>query len=300
MRPWRVQVQAWRMLHNDSVREPGPKRLPVLTTTPCSEFVPELFAPDAIDHDTRAFNANLARKLADIPPHSSQPASALREAQESGRGIFGPLVFSDMAVNRTIPGPSGPLTIRAFVPATVKGVYLHLHGGGFVLGGAHHQDRQLEALATRAEVVVVSLAYRLAPEHPYPAGPDDCEATAVWLTLHAQSEFGSTRLLIGGPSAGACLAVVTLLRLRDKHQLRSFSRANLAFGVYVIGMTPSARRATDTLVVNTSDFEWLVDQFGVRGIEREPDVSPIWADLHDLPPALFTIGTLDQIGRAHV
>jgi acetyl esterase/lipase len=201
-----------------------------------------------------------------------------------------------MAVNRAIPGPSGPLTIRTFVPKVVKGVYLHLHGGGFVLGGAHHQDGQLEALATGAEVVVVSLAYRLAPEYPYPAGPDDCEAASLWLTEHAQSEFGSTRLLIGGPSAGAHLAVVTLLRLRDKHQVRSFSRANLVFGVYDLAMTPSARRdPDDALVLTRRVLEWHLDQFGVRGIEHDPDVSPIWADLRDLPPALFTVGTLDPL-----
>jgi len=220
----------------------------------------------------------------------------MREAQESGSGLFGPLVLNDMAVNRTIPGPGGPLTIRTFVPETVNGVYLHLHGGGWVLGGAHHQDSQLEALATGTELAIVSLAYRLAPEHPYPAGPDDCEAAAVWLTERAQSEFGSTRLMIGGPSAGAHLAVVTLIRLRDKPDLRSFSRANLVFGGYDLAMTPSARRAADdTLILTSRVFEWHVNQFGVRGKERDPDVSPIWADLRDLPPALFTVGTLDPL-----
>jgi len=56
---------------------------------------------------------------------------------------------------------------------------------------------------------------------------------------------------MGGPSAGAHLAVVTLLRLQDKHQLRSFSRANLVFGAYDLAMTPSARHATDTLILST-------------------------------------------------
>jgi len=157
-------------------------------------------------------------------------------------------------------------------------------------------NRQLEALATGAELAIVSLAYRLAPEHPYPAGPDDCEAAALWLTERAQSEFGSTHLMIGGPSAGAHLAVVTLIRLRDKHDLRSFSRANLVFGGYDLAMTPSARRAADdTLILTSRVFEWHVNQFGVRGKERHPDVSPIWADLRDLPPALFTVGTLDPL-----
>lgn len=267
----------------------------VATTTPHSHLAPELFQPEAIDLETRAFNAELAMKLAEVSPRGSQPASAMREAQESGRGLFGPLVFSAMAQNRTIPGPTGPLTMRTFIPETVTGVYLHLHGGGWVLGGAHHQDTQLEALAKGAQVAVVSLAYRLAPEYPYPAGPDDCEAAALWLTEHAQGEFGSTRLLIGGPSAGAHLAVVTLLRLRDKHHVRSFSRANLVFGGYDLAMTPSTRTADDTLILTRRVFEWHVDQFGVRGKERDPDVSPIWADLRDLPPALFTIGTLDPL-----
>jgi acetyl esterase/lipase len=260
-----------------------------------SEFNPTLFKPEAIDSETRAFNAQLAIKLADSPARGSQPVSTMREAQEAGRSFMGPIVLSDMAENRTIPGPGGPMTLRTFIPETVNGIYLHLHGGGWVLGGAHMQDAQLEATAIGAQLAVVSLEYRLAPEHPYPAAPDDCEAAALWLTEHAQSEFGSTRLLIGGPSAGAHLAVSTLLRLRDKHQLRSFSRANLVFGAYDLAMTPSAQHATDTLILSTRVLEWHIAQFGVAGKERDPDVSPLRADLRDLPTALFTVGTLDLL-----
>ncbi len=259
---------------------------------------PQLFKPEAIEAETRAFNTELARKLANVPPRWSQPVSVIRETQESGGGPLGlgQVVVSDLAVNRTIPGPAGQMTIRTFVPDTVNGVYLHFHGGGWVFGAAHRQDAHLESVANGAQVAVVSLAYRLAPEHPYPAGPDDCEAAAMWLTEHSQSEFGSTRLLIGGPSAGAHLAVVTLLRLRDKHQVRSFSRADLAFGQYDLTLTPSARRASDdTLILSPRVMEWHLSQFGVRGKERDPDVSPIWADLRDLPPALFTVGTLDPL-----
>jgi acetyl esterase/lipase len=157
------------------------------------------------------------------------------------------------------------------------------------------QDRELESIALGAHLAVVSLEYRLAPEHPYPAAPDDCEAAALWLAQHAQSEFGSTRLSIGGPSAGAHLAVVTLLRLRDKHQLRRFSRANLVFGAYDLAMTPSAQQATDTLILSRRVLKWHITQFGVAGKERDPDVSPLQAKLHGLPPALFTIGTLDPL-----
>lgn len=201
-----------------------------------------------------------------------------------------------MAINRTIAGPAGPLTIRTFVPETVTGVYLFFHGGGWTLGRAHYSDVILEALARSAQIAVVSADYRLAPEDPYPAGPDDCEAAALWLVEHAQSEFGANRLLIGGESAGAHLSVVTLLRLRDKHGVRSFSRANLVYGAYDLAMTPSARRAPDdTLVLPTRAIEWFREQFSILGKEGEPDVSPIWADLRGLPSALFSVGTLDPL-----
>jgi acetyl esterase/lipase len=254
----------WR---SPAVESGGNRMTSVEPTTTRSELNPALFKPEAIDPETLAFNARLATRLAEIPARGSQSVAAMREAQAAGRGLLGPIVLGDMAVNRTIPGPAGPMTIRTFIPDTVNGVYLHLHGGGWVLGGAHMQDDQLEATALGAQLAVVSLEYRLAPEHPYPAAPDDCEAAALWLTEHAQSEFGSTRLLIGGPSAGAHLAVVTLLRLRDRHQLHSFSRANLVFGAYDLAMTPSAQHASDTLVLSTRILEWHIAQFGVANKE---------------------------------
>src|SRR5439155_19280503 len=97
-----------------------------------------------------------------------------------------------------------------------------------------------ERVAHRCEFAVVSVDYRLAPECHYPAGPDDCEAAALWLAANAQTDFGTDRLLIGGESAGANLAVVTLLRLRDRYAFRGFRAANLVFGVYDLSGTPSA------------------------------------------------------------
>jgi len=257
---------------------------------------PALFGAEAIDAETAAFNTQLAMALAGVPPAWTLPPAVTREARESGQGTFGPIILSDMASNRSIPTPAGPLTLRVFVPQTVTGVYLYLHGGGWTLGRAHHSDVNLERLATNAQVAVVSVDYRLAPEDPYPAGPDDCEAAALWLVEHAEAEFGSDRLLIGGESAGAHLSVVTLLRLRDKHGLRPFSRANLVYGCYDLGMTPSARSApADTLVLPRPAIEWFVELFGVAGKLEDPDVSPIWADLREMPPALFSVGTLDSI-----
>ena len=257
---------------------------------------PGLFSPEAVDPATVAFNAELATRMAGIPPTWSLPPQVTREAREAGRGAFGPLVLSDMARERSIPTPAGPLTLRTFVPETVTGVYLFLHGGGWTIGRAHHADVNLEALAKTANLAVVSVDYRLAPEHPYPAGPDDCEAAAIWLVEHARSEFGTDRLSIGGESAGAHLSVVTLLRMRDKHGFSGFARANLVYGCYDLAMTPSARSAPETtLILPPRSIRWFVEQFGVADRIQDADVSPIWGDLRGMPAALFSVGTLDPL-----
>jgi len=257
---------------------------------------PTLFGVDAIDAETAAFNAELEKLLASLPPlWESDPVEA-RRAREEGRSAFGPLQLSERAETRTIPGPGGDLGLRLFVPSEPRGVYLHLHGGGWVLGGAHHQDPRLELLADTCEVAVVSVDYRLAPEHPYPAAPDDCEAAAVWLKEHALEEFGTDTLLIGGESAGAHLAAVTLLRLRDRHDDVGFVGANLVYGVYDLRLTPSARRWGDrSLVLDTPTMRWFIDHFVAPDLRDDPDVSPLLADLRGLPPALFTVGTEDPL-----
>jgi acetyl esterase/lipase len=97
-----------------------------------------------------------------------------------------------------------------------RGVYLHLHGSGWVLGGADMQDPMLERIADNTGQAVVAVEYRLAPEHLYPAGPNDCEA-AAWLVQNGKKEFGTDALTIGGESAGGHLTAVTILRMRDRH-----------------------------------------------------------------------------------
>ena len=257
---------------------------------------PRLFDPSAVDPETAAFNAQVEALLATAPPIHTQEPQRIREARESGESAFGPIVLSEQAIARSIPGPAGDLPIRVFLPDRVLGVYLHIHGGGWMLGRAHHQDVRLEELARQCNVAVVSVDYRLAPEHPYPAGPDDCEAAAVWLTQHGRSEFGTDRLLIGGESAGAHLAVVTLLRLRDRHGFTDFVGANLVYGAYDLTMTPSvARWGERNLILSTPIVAWFIDNFVPPERRRDPDVSPLYADLRDMPPALFSVGTLDPL-----
>lgn len=262
-----------------------------MTTETTNERTP--FDRNAIDAETAEFNAKLEALLATQPQPQTVPPQVTRDARESGAGTFGPIVRSDIAQDRTIAG----VPCRVLLPETVEGVYLHIHGGGWTLGRAHHGDVRNEQIARRANVAVISVDYRLAPEHRYPAAPDDCEAVAVWLAEQARSEFGTERLVIGGESAGGHLAAVTLLRMRDRHGFRGFAGANLVYGCFDMSMTPSQLRWGDRYLVLSGGFmRWATDNFiPDPAMRRDPDVSPLYADLSDLPPALFTVGTLDPL-----
>ncbi|HLX88354.1 MAG TPA: alpha/beta hydrolase [Acidimicrobiales bacterium] len=257
--------------------------------------------PAAVLDEVRTANDKLEALLASIAPVHQVPAAVTRQARSEGKGLWGPIVRSDKAVTRVIPGPAGPVPLRVVVPdRDPDAVYLHIHGGGWTLGSAEEHDPLLEALAAQAGVAVVSADYRLAPEHPFPAGPDDCEAAAVWLLGAAASEFGTDRLLIGGESAGAHLSVSTLLRVRDRHDaLDRFAGANLVFGAYDLSGTPSTRRWGErNLVLSTPIVEWFTENF-LPGLSpeqrRRPDISPLYASLQGMPPALFTVGMLDPL-----
>jgi acetyl esterase len=261
-----------------------------------SALDPGLFRPDAIDPETAAFNAQLEAMLATVPPAYTQEPQKIREAREAGKGIFGPIVLSSMAQARTVESQGRAVPVRVFVPETVRGVYLQIHGGGHVLGRAHHSDARNEQIARTRDLAVVSVDYRLAPEHPYPAGPDDCESAALWLVEHAQAEFGTDRILIGGESAGAHLAAVTLVRLRDQYSFTGFAAANMVFGVFDLTGTPSVRRWGDReLILSAATMKWFGDHFVPPEERQDPDVSPLHADLSGMPPALFTVGTLDPL-----
>jgi acetyl esterase len=258
---------------------------------------PSIFLPDAVDAETKAFNADIVAKLAALPDMWSVPPQVVRDNRRKGGGPFPLAPRSPRAQEIVIDGPAGPLVLRGVAPREPAGVDLHSHGGGWTLGAADLQDDMLEALADTCGLAAVSVEYRLAPEHPYPAAPDDCEAAALWLAREAKSRFGTNRLFIGGESAGAHLSVITLLRLRDRHGLRPFRGANLNAGCYDLSGTPSVRRwGSEKLILNTRDIFQFASFFLRQGGDlRDPDISPLYADLTGLPPALFTVGTRDPL-----
>ena len=261
-----------------------------------SFFDPRVFDPAAIDSETSEFNKRIEAELLTQPPLYKFEPQVIRDARAAGYSVFGPVKRLEEARNRRIPGPAGEISLRVFVPDNVTGVYLHIHGGGFMLGGAEQQDEFLAQISQACQVAVVSVDYRLAPEHPYPAGADDCEAVAVWLAENSLEELGSSALIIGGESAGANLSVATLIRMRDRHDFRGFCGAVLTYGGYDLSMTPSARHWGERyLILTTKIIEWFHGNYAPAEKLTDPDVSPLYADLSAMPPALFTIGTLDPL-----
>lgn len=250
---------------------------------------------DLIEPETHALNQQLERLTLAAPNVIDDGVDAVRKAFDQGRGIFGRYARSSLAEDRVIEGPGGDLGVRVLVADSADGVYLHFHGGGWVMGSASQNDERLEAVARNAGVAVVSVDYRLAPEHPYPAAAEDGEAAAVWLAGHALEEFGTDRLAIGGESSGAHLAATTALRLRDRHGF-GFCGAVLAYGAFDLALTPSAREfGNRPLVLTTPVIEWLAAAYSGNADVADPDVSPLNADLVGFPPALIVVGTNDPL-----
>jgi len=186
---------------------------------------------------------------------------------------------------------------RVFLPtnAPARAVYVHLHGGGMVLGVPEMNDAGNAEFAHRHQVVVVSAAYRLAPEHPHPAGIDDAHAVTRWVLEHGESEFGTRDVLLGGESAGAYLAVMALLRLRDEHaDLGRVLGAKLSYGPY--DWSRSGARRAGLLATGDPSFFRSCYLPGRSDDEcRGPAISPLYADLHDLVPAFIAVGTEDHL-----
>lgn len=259
---------------------------------------PALFTDEAISEETRVFNQSVVDQLTGGPDNWGKTPFDVRLARLEGTGVFPLEAAEPTAKNFDIQGKGGALMMRCFRPKsdTAQGTYLHIHGGGWQVGSALAQDIRLQEIADRTALNCLSVDYRLAPEHPYPAGPDDCETAALWL-LSNKHDFNTDFTAIGGESAGAHLAVSTLLRLRDANVIRAFDAAVLTAGVYDLGQTASSRNwGAEKLVLNSRDMAMFVTGYLHNGEDtRDPAISPLFAYLNDMPPAIFSVGTRDLL-----
>ncbi|MBM3218734.1 MAG: alpha/beta hydrolase [Candidatus Rokubacteria bacterium] len=227
------------------------------------------------------------------------------EARRRGDAFFAMLNHGgpEMAERRdlTIPGRRGAIPARLYVPRNAGAAspgLLYLHGGGFVIGSPDTHDRLTRELAAGIGARVLSLHYALAPEHPYPAGLDDCVDASRWLGAHAR-ELGTdpARLLIGGDSAGANLSAATILTLRDDRAPVRFRAVLLLYGRFTHEDTPAITAwGTRDLVLSRHVMDWFKDHYvGDRGRAEDPYLNPLVGDLHHFPPSILVVGTLDPL-----
>lgn len=259
-----------------------------------------MFDKGLVSDELAELNASIIAFQKTRPSPWDFPEEVVREARREGKGVFPPIAPDPDAATIGIRGRGGnEIALRILTPSgrAARGTYLHIHGGGWVFGEAVESDMVLRRLADATGLATVSVDYRLAPEHPYPAAPDDCEDAALALVRGEIPGAPGGFLAIGGESAGAHLSVLTLLRLRDGHGLTPFSAANLNAGCYDLSLTPSVRNAgEERLVLNTEDVKEFVMRFVPEALSlRDPAISPLYADLSGLPPALFTVGTHDLL-----
>lgn len=251
-----------------------------------ASFLPEM----------RAFN----QLLAGMPKGKSV---LTKEGLNAARQGLAPDKSVKLRLNPTVKyvaGPAGKIGLRIFRPDTIRAVVLDFHGGGWSFGTAATDDVQNDEMASKCKVAVVSVDYRLAPEHPFPAGVNDSKAAAKWLLNNSLKEFGTDKLILSGGSAGAHLSALVALYIRDSlHAIDKVIGMNLLYGHYDLARTPSNRLATDsTLLINKKfleeSFELVFHGWDKERLRR-PTYSPLYADLKNMPTALFTVGTLDPL-----
>ena len=207
------------------------------------------------------------------------------------------------AENRHIPGVAGEIPVRIYTPEgnPPMGVLVYYHGGGWVLGDLESHDRVCRSLANKAGCVVVSVDYRLAPEHVFPAAADDCYAATKWVAENAASLGADpARLAVGGDSAGGNLAAAVAMMARDQggpaiaFQLLFYPVTDCALD------TPSQKEfAADGFVLSRGDMEWFWNHYLGTGSDAEktnPYACPLRAkNLAGLPPALVMTASHDPL-----
>ncbi len=250
-----------------------------------------------LDPQAKAFLDQLA--AASAPPLNALPVAEARQALRTLFSTGGPEPVHKVE-DRQIPGPAGGLPVRTYTPAG-KGplpVLVYFHGGGWVLGDLETHDSTCRTLANAAGCIVMAVDYRLAPEHKFPAAPEDCYAATKWVVLNAASFGGDpTRIAVGGDSAGGNLTAAVALMAADRgaptlvYQLLIYPVTNYAFD------TPSYRENADGYLLTREAMQW----FWGHHLANENDgqnayASPLRArDCRRVPPALVITAEFDPL-----
>ena len=214
---------------------------------------------------------------------------------------------------RTIPGTGGDIPLRIYTPEGVGPfpMLVYFHSGGWVLGDLEVEDSVCRIIANGARCIVISVDYRLAPEHKFPAAAEDAYTATLWTAKNAATINGdSSRIAVGGLSAGGNLAAVVTLMARDRGE-PSLIYQLLFDPVTQYGFdTESYRQYTNDLLVTKDDMVWYWHQYLPSPADgNNPYSSPLFAeDLSNLPPALIISAECDilyddgkgysEIGRA--
>jgi acetyl esterase len=236
----------------------------------------------------------------DRPLYEMSLAEARAADLEAIRAGRGPATPVGEVTDRQIPGPDGPLAVRLYRPDRATGplpVLLYFFGGGWVLGTLDTCDEVCRRLCRGAGVLVLSVGYRLAPEHPFPAAPRDCYAATGWAAAHVDGHGGDPgRIGVAGDSAGGNLAAAVTLLARERGPslaCQVLVYPNTQFGAD----TGSMRENTDPARFNRRSVEWYWGHYLSRPEDgADPLASPLRAgDLTGLPPALLVTAEHDPL-----
>ncbi len=264
--------------------------------------------PRGLDPRAKAIIDLTANAIANgAPPMWEMTPPAARAAYRTMNGMMGSGEAVESVENRVIPGPDGDLPIRIYRPsAEARGAFVYYHGGGFVIGDLETHDRENRRIANRSGAVVISVDYRLAPEHPFPAATDDAWAALSWVIANADDlGIDPKRVAVGGDSAGGNLAAVTALRAKEEGvalalQVLIYPAVDIADGV---DERYPSRTRNDGLVLSREVNDWFIGAYAGGGsLPQDKRLTPIREDLSGLAPALVITAEFDPLrdeGRAY-
>jgi acetyl esterase len=230
--------------------------------------------------------------LPDVPPWHALSVESARRLEDE---LFSTDVDHDCTVREFgIDGPGGHLPIRSYRPAEGPLPTLLLyHGGGWTLGTLDSVESVCVELADRVGCLVLSVDYRLAPEHPFPAAVEDAWAALEWAREHAEAVGGDGTVAVGGTSAGGGLAAATALRARTE----SVPVAAQLLLYPMVAADWAAGRGPDAPLLSAADVEWFRDQYFAKEADRyDPFAAPLNAgDLSGLAPAVVATAGHDPV-----